>query len=390
MTRTGQNATTSVVVMGWLSASYGTETATHSSAALTLPASVLPRAGSTVTIVVSKTFDTMVLQPGIAFTGSTASNCSADLAVSASSGTTPGTPSAAPATASLMLAVAAVPPVSLAYSGVIYNHYTDRNAPSDAASQAGEDIAFSATIGAPASPLAAWPAGVVYAASGQSIGTDCRAIAYNDAALTKVDANDSTYGSLGAATDASGCYDGAIVASESNYAGSFSATSRDCHASVTIGSWSPLGTPVWALQMAGGSPPIARCIRVSSSDENVADGGARSVSIAVNACSGSAAIVSVGSGCEFPVISGPNPRDCVFGGYEGIFYQANVTQTPTLGTFTVVTATGGGGGPRTYTYLWKRTQPGTATTAVTGNETICIGEGQFAPYGSSSTTLTFN
>jgi prepilin-type N-terminal cleavage/methylation domain-containing protein len=387
----GQRASASVDVMGWLSASYGGATTTHVSMPLTIPASALPKAGSSVTLALAKTFDSEQLQPRVAFTGSTAASCAADLAVTPASGSTPGTPSQTPATASVTLAVAALPPSALGCAGVIYDHYTDASAPSDAASEAAEGISFTATLGPAVSPLSAWPAGVVYALAGETIAGGCHAIAYSDAALTHVDANDSTYAALGAATDASGCYDGAIVASESGYAGSFTAGNGSCNSSLSMGAWSSPGAPTQTLQVSGGAPPIAACaVAISSSDENASDGGARSVAVSVNACSGKTTIVSIGSGCTFSVISGPNPRDCVEGAYEGLFYQSEVSQNPALGTFTVLSATSEGGGPTTYAYLWTRNAPGNEQITVLENETICTGEGHFAPYGSSTTTLTFD
>lgn len=388
----GQSASASVVVMGWLTAQYGGATATHGSAALSIPESALPVAGSSVTIALSKTYDALPLEPRLAFTGGSSSACAADLGVAAATGTTPEMPSASAATASLTLTVAALPPAALMCSGLLYNHYTDAAAPSDALAQAGEGVPFSAAIGAQAAPLSAWPAGVVYALSGQTIGSGCHAIAYRDAALTQIDANDATYALLGASTDASGCYSGAIVASESGYAGSFTATNAGCNGSVAIGGWSPASSPTSALAMNGGSPAIAQCaMGISSSDETIANGGARSIAVAVNACSGSDAIVSIGSGCEFEVLSGPSPHDCVSGaGYEGPYYEGTISQDPTLGTLTLVSGTNSGGGPTTETYLWTRTGAGTATITIVENEAVCTGEGQLEPGGSSTTTVTLH
>jgi prepilin-type N-terminal cleavage/methylation domain-containing protein len=386
----GQDATASVVVMGWLAASYQGATATHGSPALAIPESALPKAGSSVTLSLAKTFDAQPLEPQVAFTGSSASACTNDLVVASANGVTPATPSPSAATASLTLTVAALPPALLACAGVIYNHYSDANAPSDATSEAGEGVAFSAAIGPEAAPLSAWPSGVVYAQNGQTIADGCHAIAYRDAALTQIDANDATYATFGAATDASGCYNGAIVVSENGYTGDFTATPSGCNASVTLGTWSPANAPIAALSVSGGSPAIVQCaLDVSSSDENASNDGARSVAIAVDSCSGNGAIVSVGSGCEFQVRSGPNPRDCVIGaGYEGAYYEGTIAQNPTLGTLSLLSATSSGGGPTTYTYLWTRTSTGTETITIVENEAICTSEGQFEPGGSSTTTVT--
>lgn len=379
-----QRASTAVAVMGWLSAIYASTTATHASSALTIPASALSKAGTSVSITLGKSFDTTALAPRVLFTGPGASACAADLAVATSSGTTPSAPSNIPSTAAISLTVTALPPSALACGGLIYNHYTDPTAPSDALSQAGEGIAFTASLSPPTGALLAWPVGVVYAVSGQTLDTGCHAIAYKNAALTQIDANDATYASLGAGTDASGCYDGAVVANETGYTGRFAATNISCGNSVTFGTWSPTNAgPTAVLSMSAGSVPIPSCaFSVASADYTIASGGARSVQAAVDSCSSSGGVITTGSGCEITIPDswGDQP-ECTPGGAGGTMVIVTVTENPDpmLGTLTKVSDNGVTG-----TYVWTRTAPGTQIIKYIATEISCWHHGS---YGSGTYTF---
>jgi prepilin-type N-terminal cleavage/methylation domain-containing protein len=383
-----QSASTAVVVMGWLTASYASTNATHASGSIAIPASALPHAGSSANITIAKAFDASALAPRVAFTGSNASACAADLAVSTASGTTPGAPSSTPATAVIALTVTVLPPAALSCGGVIYNHYADANAPSDAVSEAGEGVAFTASLSPATGPLAVWPTGVVYPVAGQTLDAGCSAIAYKNASLTQVDANDSTYASFGAGTNSSGCYNGVVVVSETGYSGSFTPTSNGCGGSVLFGPWSPRDTgPTASLSMSGGSSTVTQCsISIASTDQTVTNGGTRSVSVAVDSCSSSGGIITTGSGCEFtlPDSYGDQP-DCTPGGSGGVLVSVVVIETPNpmLGTITQVSDNGVTG-----TYIWTRTASGTQTISWTELETICSGHGTTAH--KSTGTITFN
>ncbi|HEY9085471.1 MAG TPA: prepilin-type N-terminal cleavage/methylation domain-containing protein [Candidatus Tyrphobacter sp.] len=380
----GQSASSAIVVMGWLTASYASSNATHAAGSITIPASALPQAGSSVTLTLAKTFDTSALAPRVAFTGSNASACTADLAVAVLNGTTPGTPSNAPATAFITLTVTTLPPSALSCAGVIYNHYFDVNAPSDAVSEAGEGVAFTASLSPATGPLAVWPAGVVYPVSGQSLDAGCSAVAYKNASLTQIDANDPTYASLGARTDANGCYSGVVVASETGYRGAFTAVNVSCGTSLIFGIWTPANSgPIASLQMSGGPAALTGCaVPFASADQTIANGGARTVAVAVDSCSSSGGTITTGSGCEFTMPeSWGDPPDCAPGGAWGTMVNVSVTENPDpmLGTITQV-----GDNGVTGTYVWTRTAPGTQTISWIAVETTCRHD------SASHGTITFN
>ncbi len=366
----GQNASTAVIVMGWLTATYASTSATHASGSLAIPANALPKAGSSVTIALAKSFDATALAPRVAFTGSNASACAADLALTASNGTTPSTPSSTPATASVTLTVTALPPSALSCAGVIYNHYADANAPSDAVSEAGEGVAFTTSLSPAEGPLTVWPVGVVYPVSGQTLDAGCSAVAYKNASLTQIDASDSTYASLGAGTDANGCYSGVVVVSETGYGGAFALTPA-CGNSLVLGIWSPTDVgPTADIEMSGGVTPVASCaVSVSSSDQTIVNGGARNVEVAVDSCSSSGGTVTTGTGCEFTMpVSWGDPPDCAPGGAQGTLVTVAVIESPDpmLGTIAQISNNGVTG-----TYVWTRTAPGTQTISWTEIETTC-------------------
>jgi prepilin-type N-terminal cleavage/methylation domain-containing protein len=150
-----QTASASVAVMGWLTAVYSGTSVTHASGALTIPASALSDQGSSVTIGLEKGYDTSPLQPLVTFTGNNATACTQDVMVTSAGGTTPNTPSSNPATASVTLTVNALPPAALSCTGVLWNHYSDKSAPPDAAAQAGEGIALNLSLIPPATPTPA-------------------------------------------------------------------------------------------------------------------------------------------------------------------------------------------------------------------------------------------
>jgi prepilin-type N-terminal cleavage/methylation domain-containing protein len=151
----GQSASAPVVVMGWLTAGYGGQSATHATGSIALPSSALGAAGSSATISVAKSFDAAPLSPQLAFVGGNAAACALDLSPTPAGGVTPATPSNAPATASLTLTVNALPPAALSCSAILFNHYSGANAPSDAASESGEGVPVTIALAAPPTPTPA-------------------------------------------------------------------------------------------------------------------------------------------------------------------------------------------------------------------------------------------
>lgn len=148
----GQSAAASVLVMGWLTAGYSSQSATHAAGSIAIPSTVLNAAGSSTTISLAKSFDAVPLAPQLAFAGSNAAACAADLNLAFAQGTTPGTPSSTPATAALTLTVNALPPAALSCAATLYNHYAGASAPSDAAAESGEGIPVTISLAAEPTP----------------------------------------------------------------------------------------------------------------------------------------------------------------------------------------------------------------------------------------------
>lgn len=195
----GQRAQSSVQVMGWLTLAYNAKLYQHdTSPQLSLPSSSFGQKGAAVTLPVSKTYDAEPLQPHVALDAA----CAPYVTVAAAGGTTPSSPSAAPATASITLALASMPQSRVSCGGVVYDQY--------AGSRNGEGVFFNATI-APASPQT-WPAAVQYPLAGFAI-SPCAANqprAYTDDTFGTPDKNDAAaFGGQGAdgpyGTDANGC-----------------------------------------------------------------------------------------------------------------------------------------------------------------------------------------
>jgi hypothetical protein len=148
----GQSSAASVLVMGWLTAGYGSQSATHAAGSIAIPPNVLGTAGSSATIALAKAFDAVPLSPQLAFIGNNANACAADLNSTIAQGTTPSAASSTPATAALTLTVNALPPAALSCSAILYNHYGGTNAPSDATSESGEGIAVTISLATQPTP----------------------------------------------------------------------------------------------------------------------------------------------------------------------------------------------------------------------------------------------
>ncbi|HKE37558.1 MAG TPA: prepilin-type N-terminal cleavage/methylation domain-containing protein, partial [Candidatus Baltobacteraceae bacterium] len=202
----GQQAHTSVQVMGWLSATYGGKAYTHLTSPLSLPSSDLPTAGSAVTIPLSKTYDSEDLEPAVSLD----SACSPYVKASAAGGTTPGKPSSKAATASLTLSLVTMPGSKVDCGGTIYDQYSG--------SRGGEGIAFNATLGSAEIDL--WPAITEYPLLGFDIenagGAVCsknqpRALDVSQKALTNATPPSGFPQTF--STDSNGCiqYNGADV-----------------------------------------------------------------------------------------------------------------------------------------------------------------------------------
>lgn len=146
--------------MGYLTAGYGGKTYTHASAPLAIAEGALPKAGSTVTIALAKSYDAQPLVPLVAFDAA----CSPLVRASTTSGITPTTPAASPATATLALTLIRLPASAIACGGTIYDQYPN--------ALGGEGIAFNAALGS--GPLSVWPPAVEYPVSGFAIpGSAC-------------------------------------------------------------------------------------------------------------------------------------------------------------------------------------------------------------------------
>ncbi len=136
-----QTAHADVQVMGWLTATYAARPFTHrSKPVLALPSTAFPKEGASVTLALSKTYDAESLQPRVAFDAA----CSPYVTFSAQSGKTPKVPAPAPATAGVTLTLVTMPGSRIECGGIVYDQYRG--------SQAGEGIAFNATIGSPPCP----------------------------------------------------------------------------------------------------------------------------------------------------------------------------------------------------------------------------------------------
>lgn len=141
----GQSAAAAVQVMGWLSVRYRGATFVHDSKPLLhLPA--FGRAGSRVTLAVSKTYDSEPLRPAVAFDAA----CSPYVSFAITPGETPRSPSQRPATATIRMTLVTLPASPIACGGTIFDQYRG--------SLEGEGVAFNASIGEQPCPNArnAW------------------------------------------------------------------------------------------------------------------------------------------------------------------------------------------------------------------------------------------
>lgn len=355
-----QNASVAVVTMGWLTATYAVTSVTHSSGTLNVPASALPKAGSSATISLAKTFDVSPLAPRVLFTGNTADACGQDLTVTASGGTTPSTPSSTPATASVVLTVNALPPSALSCAGTIYNRYSDPTAPSDTTSQAGEGIAFTTSLSPSTGPLTtlseiAFP------------GTKCAyAQLYLQTGVLDANAPNSTDGAN--STDSNGCVTNSTVklwATETGYTGSFTAVPGTCASNLTF---APNPWSVGSTSVIGSEAPTTGCaFQVESSDQTVANSEAKTVTAIVNSCNTEPMTVVLGTSCEVSIPqSQGDPPDCTPGGSGGeeITVATSYDPNPMLGTLAAVPGSSG-------VYYWTRTSAGTQTITVTVVELSC-------------------
>ncbi len=344
----GQSASTSIAVMGWLTAAYGSAQATHAQGAIAIPASALAHAGSSVTISLAKTFDAASLAPRVAFTGNSAAACATDLAIAAAQGTTPATPSPAPATAAIALTVTLVPPSALDCTGIIYNHYADPGAPSDSVSESSEGVAFTASLAPATGPLSTLGKIVFWLSPGSGGACSYAQLYLQNGSL---DANAPNHSDAYNATDANGCVTNQTVrlwAAESNYTGQFSASLSNCASfiSATPASWNS----TTSASLAALSSTTGCTFQVQSADQTSANGEARNVDAVVDSCEGNPMAVAVGTGCAVTI---PDPGttgslDCTGGGSGGSETDTNVTWNPSLPTLGTFDGT-----------IWTRTAPGT-------------------------------
>lgn len=363
----GQSASTAIAVMGWLTATYGSTAVTHAAGTLAVPATALPAAGSSVTIALAKSFDSAALSPQVAFTGSSAVPCAADINVSNAAGSMPPTRSSAPSTASLTFTVVALPPSAMNCTGVIFNHYADAGAPSDAAAEAGEGVSFTLSLAPPTGALSTLGKIVFWLPSGS--GGAC---SYAQLYLENGNADANAPNSTDAfnETDANGCVTNDTVklwATEPNYSGVFDLVIGSCGPSINPAALSWSASSSTALAPASSTPSCL--LEVQSTDRSLSSGGARSVSAIVNSCSGATMSVGIGSACSITLpLSWGEPPDCTPGGSGGEYVTVKVTEDPTpmLGTLTLVGSTQTEG-----TYLWTRTAPGTQTISYIELDEVC-------------------
>jgi len=360
----GQSASTSVAVMGWLTAAYGSAQATHANGAIAIPASALPRAGSSVTISLTKTFDAASLAPRIAFTGSSAAACTSDLAVVTAPGTAPATPSPTPATAAIALTVTLVPPSALDCTGIIYNHYADPRAPSDSVSESSEGVAFTASLAPATGPLSTLGKIVFWMSPGNGGACSYAQLYLRNGSL---DTNAPNHTDASNATDANGCVTDHMVrlwATESNYTGAFSLSPGTCSGKV---SFDPLNWPFngdATATPAGATPGCA--FAVASADQTIRNAGAQTVDAVVDSCQGSSMTVAIGTGCTvtIPNAGTTGSLDCTGGGSGGSETDTSVTWNPPLPALGTFDGT-----------VWTRTEPGTQTVSWVSVTIACFFSG---------------
>ncbi len=378
----GQVASTSVAVMGWLTAAYGSGQATHAQGAIAIPARALAHAGSSVTIALTKTFDAASLAPRVAFTGSSAAACASDLAIATAAGTTPATPSPTPATAAIALTVTLVPPSALDCNGIIYNHYADPSAPSDSVSESSEGVAFTASLEPATGPLSTLGR-IVFWKSPGSGGACSYAQLYLPSG--SLDANAPSHADAYNVTDADGCVTNQTVriwAAEAHYTGQFSLFAGTCYSELSFNALNWLASSYATATPTGITPGCA--FEVQSADQTLVNGGAKTVGVVVDSCQGTSLIVAIGTGCAVTIPSAgtTGSLDCTGGGSGGSETDTSVAWNPplpALGTFDGTT--------------WTRTAPGTQTVSWISVTEACFFTGDHGAPGVVNTShggYTFN
>lgn len=168
-------------------------------------------------------------------------------------------------------------------------------------------------------PLTVWPIAVRYATAGNTLASNlpapmnvatllnallggkvasaagCTAQAFRDTGFTQLDTNDTTYAAYGASTDANGCYNGNVVATESNYSQPFQYAVNTCSGYLSFGGWTPnIYGPQASLAIVG-SQSTAGCTFTLS------DASSQSKSASVPAQVVSEPCQLVGGTCTFTV-----------------------------------------------------------------------------------------
>ncbi|HTU82450.1 MAG TPA: prepilin-type N-terminal cleavage/methylation domain-containing protein [Candidatus Acidoferrales bacterium] len=302
----GQQASSSVVVMGWLTAAYGGKSATHLTAPLQLPDTALAVKGARVDLALSKTYDAQTLAPQVALDPV----CASYVRASTSPGNAPPAPSATPATATVTLIAFALPPSSLPCTATLYDQYPN--------SQTGEGVNVNATLDAEG-PLQAWPPAEQISVAGQSLaaassGGPCYARAFSDSSFATPLARNAELAADGttvvAQTDAGGCIldagsnaiPGGAVARQPGMPAThgFAYQAGSCSSALGFGSWTPSKAgPGSDLLAFSGSQVSAACTLYLQGDAvPAASATPAPVAVEVTGCSQDGGIVAVGQTCD--------------------------------------------------------------------------------------------
>jgi prepilin-type N-terminal cleavage/methylation domain-containing protein len=228
----GQRASAGVDVMGWLTATYAGKSYTHSTQpTLQFPRGALAQRGASVRVNAGKTYDARPLQPQTYLDPL----CASYLRIETQPGSTPQMPSKQPATATIVLHLAAAPASPLQCSGIFFDQYPG--------SRAGEGVPFGAVLGE-ARAVDLWPPAIEFAARGSSLvqGAHCLARPYSGTQFHDLATPPQWLAGL-VSLDGNGCYDGSAWIREPESSGAFDvlAAQSSCLTSGSLqrGGWSP-------------------------------------------------------------------------------------------------------------------------------------------------------
>lgn len=194
-------------------------------------------------------------------------------------------------------------------------------------------------------------------AGGIAAAGGCTARAYTDASFTNVDANDATFASLGVTTDATGCYNGSLVAYEPpGQSGNFIVANSVCGVGLIIGTWDPFDHSGQSATLAmSGGKTVAACSVALDDGTNIAPSYGYGLIAAnvISSCEGTGSAIGpndgkcytlyyadicesgiVVSGCAkgfFFALQGEDPSIAAsnqFGGYDSLGLFVSPPNTP--------------------------------------------------------------